>query len=59
MALPLLTTPGMPEPEDDVVGRKVVYETRTTSSNKGTGVTLTIIGVIAIALIVWLVMQVT
>ncbi|HEX8616705.1 MAG TPA: hypothetical protein VF911_03870 [Thermoanaerobaculia bacterium] len=49
----------MPEPEDDVVGRKVVYETRTTSSNRGTGVTLTIIAVIAIALIAWLVMQVT
>jgi hypothetical protein len=47
----------MPEPEDDVVGRKVVYETRTTSSNRGTGITMIIIGVIAIALVVWLVMQ--
>ncbi|HYO76085.1 MAG TPA: hypothetical protein VE010_06440 [Thermoanaerobaculia bacterium] len=50
----------MPEPEDeDVVAKRVVYETRTASSNRGTGVTLTIIAVIAIALIVWLVMQVT
>ncbi len=57
MALPLLTTLSMPEPEDDVVGRKVVYETRATSSNRGTGITMVIIGVIAIALIVWLVMQ--
>ena len=57
MALPLLTTLSMPEPEDDVVGRKVVYETRSTSSNRGTGITMVIIGVIAIALIVWLVMQ--
>jgi hypothetical protein len=57
VALPLLTTLSMPEPEDDVVGRKVVYETRSTSSNRGTGITMVIIGVIAIALIVWLVMQ--
>ncbi|MEA2465677.1 MAG: hypothetical protein QOJ98_3424 [Acidobacteriota bacterium] len=57
MALPLLTTLSMPEPEDDVVGRKVVYETRSTSSNRGTGITMIIIGVIAIALVVWLIMQ--
>lgn len=60
MALWLLTPLSMPEPEDeDVVAKRVVYETRTASSNRGTGVTLTIIAVIAIALIVWLVMQVT
>ena len=57
MALPLLTPLSMPEPEDDIVGRKVVYETRATSSNRGTGITMIIIAVIAIALIVWLVMQ--
>lgn len=60
MALWLLTPLSMPEPEDeDVVAKRVVYETRTASSNRGTGVTLTVIAVIAIALIVWLVMQVT
>ena len=47
----------MPEPEEDVVGRKVVYETRATSSNRGTGITITIVVVIALALIIWLVMQ--
>ena len=57
MALPLLTPLSMPEPEDDIVGRKVVYETRATSSNRGTGITMVIIGVIALALVVWLVMQ--
>jgi hypothetical protein len=57
VALPLLTPLSMPEPEDDIVGRKVVYETRSTSSNRGTGITMIIIGVIAIALVVWLVMQ--
>lgn len=58
MALPLLIPLSMPEPEeDDHVARKVVYETRATSSNRGTGVTMVIIAVIAIALIVWLVTQ--
>jgi hypothetical protein len=47
----------MPEPDDDIVGRKVVYETRSTSSNRGTGVTIGIIVVIALGLIIWLVMQ--
>lgn len=59
MAPPLLTPPTMPEPEDseDVVARKVVYETRSTSSNRGSGVTMAVIAVIALALIIWLVMQ--
>ena len=57
MALPLLTPLSMPEPEDDVVAKKVVYETRNVSSNRGTGITFAIVAVIAIALIVWVVMQ--
>jgi hypothetical protein len=60
VALPLLTRLSMPEPEDeDVVAKRVVYETRSASSTRGTGITITIIAVIAVALIVWLVMQVT
>jgi hypothetical protein len=60
VALPLLTPLSMPEPEDeDVVAKRVVYETRSASSTRGTGVTMGIIAVIAIALIVWLFMQLT
>ena len=58
MALPLLTPLSMPEPEDeDVVAKRVVYETRSASSTRGTGITIGIIVVVAIALIVWVVMQ--
>jgi hypothetical protein len=48
----------MPEPDDeDVVARKVVYETRSASTTRGSGITLAVIVVIALALIIWLVMQ--
>ena len=50
----------MPEPENDSerhVERKVVYETSSSSSTKSQGITFAIIGVIAIALIIWVVMQ--
>lgn len=59
MAPPLLLSPGMPEPDDneDQFARKVVYETVSTSSNRGTGITIGIIVVIALALVIWLVMQ--
>jgi hypothetical protein len=58
VALPLLTPLSMPEPEDeDVVAKRVVYETRSASSTRGTGITIGIIVVVAIALIVWVVMQ--
>lgn len=58
MALPLLTPLNMPESEDeDVVAKRVVYETRSASSTRGTGITMGIIAVVAIALIVWLVLQ--
>ena len=61
MAPPLLTPLSMPEPEDnqdeDMVARKVVYETRSASSTRGTAVTIGIIVVIALALVIWLVMQ--
>jgi tetrahydromethanopterin S-methyltransferase subunit B len=51
----------MPEPQDnqdeDMVARKVVYETRSASTTRGFGLTIGIIVVIALALVVWLVMQ--
>ncbi len=59
MALLLLRTPGMTEPDDnsDRVEKHVVYETVSSSSSKGTGITMIIVVVIAIALIAWIVMQ--
>lgn len=60
MALPLLTLPSMPEPQqpDDEVEshseRRVVYETVSSSSTKNSWVTITVIIVIAIALVVWI-----
>jgi hypothetical protein len=49
----------MPEPENDeqVSSHRVVTETVHASSTKGTGITIGIIVVVAIALIVWVVMQ--
>jgi hypothetical protein len=49
----------MPEPDDnsDRVEKHVVYETVSSSSTRGTAVTMIIVGVIAVALIVWIVMQ--
>jgi len=51
----------MPEPDDnsDRVERHVVVETVSSSSTKGNTVTFIIVAVIAIALIVWVVMQMT
>ena len=49
----------MPEPEDSErhVQRRVVYETVSSTSTKSAGITIAIVTVIAIALIVWVVMQ--
>jgi hypothetical protein len=48
----------MPEPENEEhVERKVVYETVSSSSSRASGITFAIIAVIAIALVVWVVMQ--
>lgn len=48
----------MPEPENDEhVGHRVVTETVHTSSSRGSGITIGIIVVVAIALIIWVVMQ--
>ncbi|HEX7831605.1 MAG TPA: hypothetical protein VF787_18260 [Thermoanaerobaculia bacterium] len=49
----------MPEPEnnDDNVERRVVYETVSSSSTRSSGVTIAIVAVIAIALVIWIVMQ--
>lgn len=50
----------MPEPDDNLehhAERKVVYETVSTSSSRGMGITVAIIAIVAIALIVWVVMQ--
>lgn len=59
MALPLLTPLRMPEPEEseEHSERRVVYETVSSSTTKNSGITIGIIAVIAIALIVWVVMQ--
>ena len=50
----------MPEPDENAehhVERKVVYETVSATSTKSTGVTMAIIAVVAIALVIWVVMQ--
>ena len=47
----------MPEPEDDHVERRVVYETVSTSSTRSSAITIAIVVVIAVALIIWVVMQ--
>jgi uncharacterized protein HemX len=60
VALPLLTPQDMPEPEEPAehhMERRVVYETVSSSSSKTTAVTYVLVAVIAIALIVWVVMQ--
>lgn len=59
MALPLLTPLRMSEPEEseEHSERRVVYETVSSSTTKNSGITIGIIAVIAIALIVWVVMQ--
>jgi hypothetical protein len=59
VALPLLTPLGMPEPEEteEHSERRVVYETVSSSTTKNSGITIAIIAVIAIALIIWVVMQ--
>ena len=61
MALLLLRTPSMPEPNEteheDHVERRVVYETVSSSSTRSSAVTITIVVVIALVLIGWIVMQ--
>ena len=50
----------MPEPEDDNadrVERHVTYETVSSSSTKGSAITIIIVVVIALALIGWIVMH--
>ncbi|HYI10515.1 MAG TPA: hypothetical protein VEK57_15750 [Thermoanaerobaculia bacterium] len=50
----------MPEPDDNAehhAERRVVYETVSSSSSRGMGITIAIIAVVAIVLIVWVVMQ--
>ena len=49
--------PEVPEETDEHVERRVVYETRSSSSTKASTVTFIVIIVIAIALIAWVVMQ--
>lgn len=56
----LLKSPVMAQPDEDNsdrVERHVVYETVSSSSTKGTAITMIIVIAIAIALIVWVVMQ--
>lgn len=49
----------MPERDENEshVERKVVYETTSASTTRSSGITIAIIAVIAIALVVWVVMQ--
>lgn len=50
----------MPEPEEESEQhseRRVVYETVSSSTTRNSGITIGIIAVIAIALIVWVVLQ--
>ena len=49
----------MPEPEDNEqhVERKVVYETVGSSSTRSSAITIAVVAVIALALVVWIVMQ--
>jgi hypothetical protein len=51
----------MPEPHETegLSERRVTVETVSSSSTKNTGITIGIIVVIAVALIVWVVMQMT
>jgi hypothetical protein len=46
-----------PEESEEHSERRVVYETVSSSTTKNSGITIGIIAVIAIALIVWVVMQ--
>ena len=59
MAPPLLTPLRMPEPDESEghSERRVIVETVSSSSTKNTGITIGIIVVIALALIIWVVMQ--
>lgn len=56
MAPQLLRLRSMPEPEENLE-RKVVVETVTSSSTRSSALTMGIVIVIAIALIVWIVLQ--
>lgn len=55
----LLTRQSMPEPDnnDESVERHVVHETVSVSSSKNFGITIGIVVVIALAIIIWIVMQ--
>lgn len=67
MALRLLTQPDMPEPtkpqnaevddSEEHVERRVVYESRSSTSSRSSAITMIIVVVIALALIAWIVMQ--
>ena len=59
MALPLLRAHPMAEPENEQheVSRKVVYETVSSSSTKNSAAAWIIIGIVALALVVFIVMQ--
>lgn len=54
MALPLLHLLSMAEPDNDQVQRKVVVENVTTTSTRNSAAAWIIIGIIALALIVYI-----
>jgi len=59
VAPPWLAPLRMPEPDEHEghAERRVVVETVSSSTTRGSGITIAIIVVIALALIVWVVMQ--
>lgn len=60
MALTLLPTTGMAEPDNEhEVSRKVVYEHVSSSSSGNSATAWIIIGVLALALIIYIVMRMT
>ena len=57
--MPEPNDPQFSEPQDNEehVERRVVYETRSTSSSRSSAITMIIVVVIALALVAWVVMQ--
>ncbi len=54
MALPLLRSLSMAEPDNDSVQRKVVVENVTTTSTRNSAVAWIVIGILAVALIAYI-----
>ena len=59
MALPLLLRLSMAEPEGDRVERKVVVENVTSTSSKNSAAAWIIIGIVALALVIYIITRIT